>query len=237
MTERLQSRGVAGVAMSLSKIYRGAEADGLQQFEFRSFGEPDATSSQPSKFTQGTAVSGSSKSGPATGSGPNPRELEEAYARGHRAGLQTAQEQFDTTLETLATALEEVSRLREQLARSSRQDLLRLVMAVAEQVIRREVAADPQILLTILDQALKASVQADQYRILVNPQDRERVNEHKPLFLASISGLTNLSIEGEAKISPGGCRIESDLGEVDATIESQLEMIQQTLNAAIADQS
>lgn len=237
MTERLQSRGVAGVAMSLSKIYRGTEADGLQQFEFRSFGEPDTTNSLPGKFVQGAAAGGSSKSGPGSGPGPNPREAEEAYARGRRDGLQAAQEQFDTTLETLATALEEVSQLREQLARSSRQDLLRLVMAVAEQVIRREVAVDSQILLTILDQALKASVQADQYRIRVNPQDRDRVNEHKPLFLASISGLTNLSIEGDATISPGGCRIESDLGEVDATIESQLETIQQTLNAAMADQS
>ena len=28
--------------MNLSKIYRGPEADGLQQFQFRSFGDPEA---------------------------------------------------------------------------------------------------------------------------------------------------------------------------------------------------
>jgi flagellar assembly protein FliH len=226
-------------AMSLSKIYRGTEADGLQEFQFRSFGDPEQSSSRGTEGFRQTSAGESGK--PATqarpAAGASAQELEQAYARGRQDGLQEAEGKLDSTTQTLAAALEEVSRLRESLARNSRQDMLRLVMAIAEQVIRRELKVDPKVVLTVLDEALKASVQADQYRIRVNPADLERVTAQKPLFLASMSGLKNLNIEGDDSISAGGCRIESDLGEVDATIESQLDSIQQVLNEALVDPS
>ena len=108
-------------------------------------------------------------------------------------------------------------------------------MGFSEQIIHREVSADPKIILTIIENALQSSVRADQYRIRLNPADLENVTQQKPLFLASISGLKNLSIETDSSISPGGCRIDSDLGDVDATIETQLEAIHQALNEAITD--
>jgi flagellar assembly protein FliH len=77
-------------------------------------------------------------------------------------------------------------------------------------------------------------VDADSYRIRVSSQDFELVNQQKPLFLASISGMKNISITADTAITPGGCRVESDLGDVDATIESQLEEIKKVLVGAIA---
>ncbi|MBN1957455.1 MAG: flagellar assembly protein FliH [Desulfuromonadales bacterium] len=227
--------------MSLSKIYRGAEADGLQQFQFRSFGDTEPVSRLEPELLNFVSASDSGVHKPVVKptdqalAGPAAKDLEEAYARGRREGLAAAEEAFETTTQALAKALEEVSRLRESLANSSRQDMLRLVMAVAEQIIRREVAADPTVVLTIIENALQSSVRADQYRIRVSPDDLEKVTEKKPLFLASISGLKNLSIEADASVSAGGCRVDSELGAVDATIETQLEAIQQALLKAIPD--
>ena len=55
------------------------------------------------------------------------------------------------------------------------------------------------------------------------------VIEKKPLFIASISGLKNIIFEGDAAIARGGCLVESTLGQVDATLESQLAQIRQHL--------
>jgi len=227
--------------MSLSKIYRGSEADGLQQFQFRSFGETEPVSPlEPDAFKMGSSLEPvahppiSASTEPVV-AGHSRNDVEEAYARGRREGIVAAEETFEKTTQALATALEEVSRLRESLANNSRQDMLRLVMAVAEQIIRREIAADPTVVMAIIENALQSSVRADQYRIRISPDDLEKVTEKKPLFLASISGLKNLSIEADASVSAGGCRVDSDLGAVDATIETQLEAIQQALNEAIPD--
>lgn len=221
------------MAMSLSKIYRGAEADDLKEFQFRSFGEPEPNSPlEADGFTKKSVLATPAV---ATPTGHSAKDIEAAYARGRREGLDSAEGNLETAAQALAAAAEEISRLRGSLAKSSSQDMLRLVMAVSEQIIRREVAADPKVILTIIETALQSSVRTDQYRIRINPADLESVTEQKPLFLASISGLKNLSIETDATISLGGCRIDSDLGDVDATIETQLEAIRQALSEAITD--
>lgn len=223
--------------MSLSKIYRGSEAEGLQQFQFRSFGDPEPDERPLAEFksTDPTLAPGAVVTPPPVASGPTQRDVEEAYANGRREGMEQADERLVTATAALTAALEEVSRIRDSLASSGTEDMLRLVMAVSEQVIRREVAADPDVIFAIIENALKSSVQADQYRVRVNPEDLEKVSEKKPLFLASISGLKNLTIEADSSLSPGGCLIDSDLGEVDATLETQLETIRQALKTAITE--
>lgn len=222
--------------MSLSKIYRGAEADNLQQFQFRSFGDPEPDSALPADFETGAPVNvGSPVKSPAPPTLSVAKQLEEAYAKGRQEGLASAEQRFETTVQALTQALEDVSRVRDSLAQSGSRDMLRLVMAVSEQVIRTSVAADSAVVLAIIENALQASIRADSYRIRINPADLEGVTKQKPLFLASISGLKNLSFEADPSIDQGGCRVDSELGDVDATIETQLESIRQALSAAITE--
>lgn len=218
--------------MSLSKIYRGAEAEALQEFRFRSFGEVDSMAPLESG-AGGSASVGQSEPpvAPAADAGP---QIQEAYARGRQEGQALAEQRLESVTQALTQALEESCRLRESLAQTSTRDMLRLVMAVSEQVIRKTVEIDPQVVLGIIESALQASVRADSFRIRVCPEDLELVTQQKPLFLASLSGLKNLSVETDPGITPGGCRVDSELGDVDATIETQLDAIRQALGEAIA---
>jgi len=225
------------VAMSLSKIYRSDEANVIKEFQFRSFGDAEPNSPlEPDSFVKTPSSDSPPIVPPVAAAGSySDKDIEEAYARGRREALDTAGKKFESAAQALVTAAEDLIHLRTSLASNNSQDLLRLVMTVAEQIIRREVAVDPQVVLNIIETALQSSVRSDQYRIRVNPDDLDHVIEQKPLFLASISGLKNLSIEADPTISCGGCRIDSDLGEVDATIETQLESIQKALSEAITD--
>jgi flagellar assembly protein FliH len=209
-------------AMSLSKVYRGQEFSELASFEFRSFGE---------------AKAGSAAAATPAATLPPPshqKELTEAFNRGRQEGLTAVESKLDKTLQALVAALAEVNQLREKVARNSNQDMLRMVMAISEQVILCAVEAKPEILLSIIENALNSSVQADAYRIRVSPQDLALVNEQKPLFLASLSGMKNISFAADPTIKLGGCRVESDFGDVDATIETQLEQIRKVLIGTIA---
>ncbi len=222
--------------MSLSKIYRGEQAAGLRTFQFASFGDGTAQKhTEPEEFVaEGSPQVAHTEPLQSVATGHSPEELEEAYAKGLNDGLEQARLQFGESAQALADAATQLSRLREGLARNSSQDMLRLVMVIAEQVIRREAQASADVVLKIIEHALQASVRADQYRVRVNPDDLEKVVENKPLFLASISGLKNLSVEADPAVSRGGCLVESELGEVDATIETQLAAIQQALDEAVA---
>jgi len=137
----------------------------------------------------------------------------------------------DTAL-TLGAAIVDMSRLREKILNNSTDDMLRLVMAISRQVIQHEIETRDEVIVTIITKALHAAVKADEFHIKINPNDFQVVTENKPLFLASISGLKNITFEADPSISRGGCIIESALGKVDATLETKLDEIFQQLRNA-----
>ena len=220
--------------MNLSKIYRGKEIANLKSFQYLSFGadaEPQVSDADL-EGRQEVTPEAVDDSVPVV-AGHTAEEVEEAYARGYREAMEQSGQRLETATQALAAGLDEISRLREGLARNSQQDMLRLVMTVAEKIIREQAVVDKQVVLNVIEHALNDAVRADHYRIHVNPADLEAVTEKKPLFLASISGLKNIHVEADETISAGGCRVDSEFGDVDATLETQLETIRQVLQEAL----
>lgn len=215
--------------MSLSKVYRPQDFGSLQQFHYASFDHPEETPQPVSPPKAGQPA----QAKPAVQAVAS--NAEEAFSRGRQAGLKEAEERFEKSVQSLAKGLEEVSHLRESILTNSSRDMLRLVLSIARQVIHREVTVDPEIVLSTIDMALQAAVESDSFTVCVHPDDLAVVEERKPLFLASIKGLQNIYVKASPDIERGGCLVESQLGEVDATIAGQLEEVRKTLLGALED--
>ena len=223
--------------MSLSKILRGLSAQDFQPFEFDSFDTPENSpvggkKSVPEEvFREVPQESVLPKNG--VGGGASSGEIENAFLQGKEEGIKESEESLSTTIKALGIALEEISQLRKTIIRNSSQDMLHLVLTIARQILHCEVAVKPETILSSIERAMSASISTDSYNVKVNPQDLELVKEKKPFFLARVTGLKNINFESDDGISRGGCRVDSELGEVDATIETQLEEIRQYLLASI----
>ncbi len=158
---------------------------------------------------------------------------QEAYTRGKKDGKAEAEKKLHSTTRSLADGLEQISGLRQSLLSKSKEDMVRLVMAVARQVIQEDVAEKQDIIVRTVKKSLEAAVAADEYYIRVHPEDLEIVKEHEPLFLAAMKGLQNIHFMADESIARGGCVAESRAGDVDATIESQLAEIEDHLYKAV----
>ncbi|OEU53508.1 MAG: hypothetical protein BA871_04160 [Desulfuromonadales bacterium C00003096] len=230
--------------MLSSKIFRSNDTQGLKRISFREFGADgqvveDGLLFEDESFSEeavSTAQQDQSEQSPAhhqAAPADLGKQIEEAYLQGKEEGQQEIRLQFDSSLEMLAQGIEEVSRLRATLLQNSTQDMLRLVLSIARQVIHGEVSLNRELILTTIDKALRAAVRSDHYHIKVHPDDLALVTEKKPLFITSINGLESITVEGDPQIAQGGCLVESDLGAVDATIEGQLEEIRRTLLSTV----
>ncbi len=140
-----------------------------------------------------------------------------------------AEKKLNDTAQALGTALLDISQLKKTILTNSTSDMLRLVMAISKQVIHHETKTNGDVILSIITQALQAAIKADEFHIKISQKDHATVTENKPLFLASISGLKNITFEADPSITCGGCLVESTLGQVDATVETKLEKIYQEL--------
>ncbi len=229
--------------MHSSKIFRSSDTDNLKRISFREFGPDgqvveDGLLIQEEYFSETPAPPAPGMSVETTAAPPTPpddigKQIEEAYLQGKEEGQQEIRLQFESSLEMLAKGIEEVSRLRATLLQNSTQDMLRLVLSIARQVIHSEVSLNRELILTTVEKALRAAVRSDHYHIKVHPDDLALVTEKKPLFIASINGLESITFEADPQIAQGGCQVESELGAVDATIDGQLEEIRRTLLSTV----
>lgn len=223
--------------MYLSKVYRSQETCSLKPHRFAEFG-PDGetltTDNAPeAAFAPPEAPAAVAAAGPDGATAT--QDVAEAFVRGRREAATEAEVRFGKAADALAEAVEEISRLRESILSNASQDMLHLVLNIARQVIQAELSVNSDVIVGTIDRALQAAVRADSYHLRVNEEDLELVTRQKPLFMARISGLHNLTIEADPEISRGGCRLESEFGAVDATIENQLDVIRHTLTAAGAE--
>ncbi|MGE5453678.1 MAG: FliH/SctL family protein [Methylocystaceae bacterium] len=148
-----------------------------------------------------------------------------ALDQGHREGLQIA---FRETEEQRKKARNESEQLissaaKEKIAivRSAEPDIVQLALSVAEKILVREVKTDPSIILDIVREALKLAGEANNVRVMVNPDDADTVKYFVPQLIEPDQNLGDVVVESDRRIELGGCLVETEKGIVDARLQTR----------------
>ena len=157
------------------------------------------------------------------------RGYQEGTARGREEALAKAAEKFALDqaqlLEALHGALSDFEKQRNQLLAGARDELVRLALAVARRVTKRYARSDPQVAVENLEEIIERVGQRHLLQIVVNPADAESIRRFAAPLAEGNQRWRNLAIVESAEVHPGGCRVTLPDGEIDASIETQLERI------------
>lgn len=69
--------------------------------------------------------------------------------------------------------------------------------------------------------------------VIVNPTDSDFVHERVNELLALYPAINTIDVLSDARVQAGGCKIETEMGVVDATLDTQLEAIRKSLTKVI----
>jgi len=100
---------------------------------------------------------------------------------------------------------------------------------IAEKIIQKEFDNN-SIIEKTLDQNLRKIIGANDIIIKLNPTDFELIQKSSKEYLVN-SGITKIKFESNENILPGGCFIESEIGNLDARIEAQIREIIKSLES------
>ena len=144
------------------------------------------------------------------------------YQEGYRDGL-VALEGFKQSFASQTTAQvgalvrsvgDQLDALQQEMARA----LAATATALARQVLRSELAMRPEAVATVAEQAIAALLPSARHIVLrVHPDDHALIAAHSADAIAA----RGARLVSDPAIERGGCRIESDIGLVDATIEER----------------
>ena len=140
------------------------------------------------------------------------------YQEGYRDGL-VALEGFKQSFASQTTAQvgalvrsvgEQLDALQQEMARA----LATTAAALARQVLRSELAMRPEAVAAVAEQAIAALLPSARHVVLrVHPDDHALIAAHSADAIAA----RGARLVSDPQIARGGCRIESDIGLVDAT--------------------
>ncbi len=161
----------------------------------------------------------------------------QAKAEGQRAALAEAQQSLGATLDQqLATLLPALQQAVQDIRHSKsawlahwESQTIRLATAIAEQVIRREIAIQPEIPLDLIRDALELAMGSGKVTIQLNPQDCEALRDRAENLAKQLGRLGATNIVADPEMSPGGCRVVTEFGVIDQTVEAQLNRIAEEL--------
>lgn len=169
------------------------------------------------------------------------RAFEAGYQQGHAAARAATDRELSTLIKNLQRALGEINRRQAELYRRVEEESVRLALAVARKIVFQELKIDPEIVVKVMRKAIEAVDDAHRLAVHMHPEDAALVRSLEEEGTLTLSaGGEKIRIEANDGISRGGCRIYSGAAELDATVESRLQVIESAFNAllpggAIAD--
>jgi flagellar assembly protein FliH len=170
---------------------------------------------------------------------------EQAYQRGladgRKQGMIDAENSWhefgEKKIEPLLMCLQEVllqlNNIRNETYQEIEKEVVELALAIAKQVICREITIDRDIVVCVAREALAKVEDPGRVKIKMNPCDLQFANETRSQLSNLIQNIENVTLEAAEKIQSGGCIIETDLGEIDARIENQLQAVEESFRTAM----
>ena len=151
---------------------------------------------------------------------------ENAAKDGYQAGLDMAKED----LSMMKDALEVFYGARQQIFDAIAPDILEISLDIAKKIIKKEVSENHDIILENIKEML-GDLSKDETKLIikVNPLQAPILKQQVPDIVTNAGLEAKVVIIPDESITEGGCLLTTTNGVIDATIESQTDIISEVL--------
>lgn len=146
-------------------------------------------------------------------------------AQGRAEGRARAEAELEAAVNQAKAVLSAALRERAGIVAASRDDVLKLVRRVAEKITRAEARLDPSCVERAIDAGLRLVTERSSVLIRVNPDDVDRARQGVPNYLKYFTPSAVVEVCADPRVSAGGCLIETNAGNVDIQLETELEEV------------
>jgi flagellar assembly protein FliH len=152
-------------------------------------------------------------------------EVTQARQAALEQGSKTARDQcaaeVQVATERLAKTLADLAAYKKKLRADAEMDLVNLSLAIARRILYRELTTDSEAVHGLVHAALQKIQKREVLRIRINPAGAEAVQS-----CIKRLGLEELEVVGDKSLKTGDLLIDTTTGELDASVDTQLQEIQ-----------
>jgi flagellar assembly protein FliH len=147
---------------------------------------------------------------------------EEGRRTGHEAGYEEGTAEVERLIARTKVMLERAQEKRGEILAESEQEIIDLVLLIARKIIKVITENQKTVIVSNVVEALRKVKDKGNVTIRVNMSDVQLTTEHIKEFIQLVEGSKSIQVAEDSSVDQGGCIIETDFGEIDARIASQL---------------
>ena len=157
----------------------------------------------------------------------------EAFGKGHaegrEEGFQEGSQEVERLVDTLQKIISAAIDKRNEIIQESETQVINLVLLISKKVIKVISENQKNVVINNVVQALRKLKSRGDVVIRVNLADVELTSEHISDFMKMVENVKSVTVLEDSSVDRGGCIIETDFGQIDARISSQLHEIEEKI--------
>ena len=164
---------------------------------------------------------------------------DKGYQEGKQAGEEAGAAKFAEQISNLDKLMATVSGAKAEVYGESQAELFTLLLAMVEKLVYHEVSVNNLVIGKCLNKVLNLVIDKSRVIVHLSSDDFLRIQDSvvdNPNFLGNAS---HVELMEDSSISDGGCLLETDFGEIDATLENSKEklykIVEQSFLSALAE--
>ncbi|MDR2417844.1 MAG: flagellar assembly protein FliH [Treponema sp.] len=151
------------------------------------------------------------------------KEAEErGFLEGHKVGFNEGKAEVERLIERTQVVLERAQDKRAEILAEAEHQLIDLALLISRKVVKILSENQKDVLIANVSEALKKVKAKGEVIIRVNTADMKLTTEHTREFIQLLEGTNTIQVQEDRSVDVGGCIIETDFGEIDARISSQM---------------
>lgn len=146
---------------------------------------------------------------------------EKGSLEGRKDALASANEEIEAMRAAARDMLKRTEEILQEKVRMLESDLINLAVEMAGKIVSMQISLDQETIVSVAREALQLIYDREQVIFFVNPAEADILRGKKEEFLQLLPRRAVVEIVPDASIKPGGLRIETEQGLVDATTDQR----------------
>ncbi len=154
---------------------------------------------------------------------------EKGYRDGHDKGFAQGKDEMQRLVDRLHMIITKAIDKRNEIIEESETQIINIVLLIAKKVIKVISENQKNVVINNVIQALRKLKSRGDVVIRVNLSDLDLTTEHIKDFMGMVENVKSITVLEDSSVDKGGCIIETDFGQIDARISSQLHEIEENI--------
>jgi flagellar assembly protein FliH len=159
---------------------------------------------------------------------------EKGYVQGQKDGFEYGRKSASIIQEQLENILKQLGSLPAGVFKDYRQWFIDACLTMVRRIVQRELTMNPENLTQLMTALLNEAEENQSLILYLNPRDLDMLKKNTPFekWMEQVS--RSFLVKADAGMTPGGCRLESEIQVLDAGIETQFALLEEALRGELA---